>query len=111
MAGYKDIEPRWEKGVSGNPKGKPKGTKNRSTVARYWMGVNQTLKNPITGELETMSQEDLMTLAQIKKAREGDTHAYKAIMDSGYGMPNSTTEFDIKNEDSNIKIIGVQYID
>jgi hypothetical protein len=34
-----------------------------------------------------MSQEDLMTLALIKKAREGDVTAYKALMDSGYGAP------------------------
>jgi hypothetical protein len=49
--------------------------------------VNQNLKNPLTGENETMSQEDLMTLALIKKAREGDVNAYKALMDSGYGAP------------------------
>jgi len=41
----------------------------------------------LTGENETMSQEDLMTLALIKKAREGDVNAYKALMDSGYGAP------------------------
>jgi hypothetical protein len=83
----KDIQPRWEKGESGNPAGRPKGSKNRSTIARQWLEVNQSLKNPLTGEQETMSQEDLMTLALIKKAREGDVSAYKALMDSGYGQP------------------------
>ena len=34
-----------------------------------------------------MSQEDLMTLALIKKARNGDVNAYKVLMDSGYGSP------------------------
>jgi hypothetical protein len=87
MAGKGQIEPRWEKGESGNPNGRPKGSKNRSTIARRWLEVNQSLKNPITGENETMSQEDLMTLALIKKAREGDVNAYKALMDSGYGSP------------------------
>jgi hypothetical protein len=67
--------------------GRPKGSKNRSTIARKWLEVNQSLKNPLTGESETMSQEDLMTLALIKKAREGDVTAYKALMDSGYGAP------------------------
>jgi hypothetical protein len=67
--------------------GRPKGSKNRSTIARQWLEVNQSLKNPLTGENETMSQEDLMTLALIKKAREGDVAAYKALMDSGYGQP------------------------
>jgi hypothetical protein len=81
-----DLIP-FKKGESGNPAGRPKGSKNRSTIARRWLEVNQSLKNPITGENETMSQEDLMTLALIKKAREGDVNAYKALMDSGYGAP------------------------
>jgi len=92
MAGKGQIEPRWQKGESGNPNGRPKGAKNRSTIARKWLEVNQSLKNPLTGENETMSQEDLMTLALIKKAREGDVNAYKALMDSGYGAPIQQVE-------------------
>jgi hypothetical protein len=110
MAGKGQIEPRWEKGESGNPAGRPKGSKNRSTIARQWLEVNQNLKNPITGENETMSQEDLMTLALIKKAREGDVNAYKALMDSGYGAPVQQIEQtlleqplfpDVQTDDSN----------
>ena len=90
----------FQKGESGNPNGRPKGSKNRSTIARKWLEVNQSLKNPLTGENETMSQEDLMTLALIKKARDGDTNAYKALMDSGYGAPvqqieQTNTEIDL----------------
>ena len=77
----------FKKGESGNPNGRPKGAKNRSTIARRWLEVNQNLKNPLTGEDETMSQEDLITLSIIKKARDGDVSAYKALMDSGYGAP------------------------
>ena len=92
MAGKGQIEPRWEKGESGNPKGRPKGSKNRSTIAKYWLSIEQNLKNPLTGDTEEMSQEDLMTLALIKKAREGDVNAYKALMDSGYGAPVQQVE-------------------
>jgi hypothetical protein len=87
-----NLKPAWNKGESGNPNGRPKGVKNRSTIARHWLEVNQNLKNPLTGENETMSQEDLMTLALIKKAREGDVAAYKALMDSGYGAPVQQVE-------------------
>jgi hypothetical protein len=87
MANEQNLKPAWKKGESGNPKGYPVGKKNRSTVARYWLEVNQKLKNPLTNQEETMSQEDLMTLALIKKARDGDVNAYKALMDSGYGAP------------------------
>jgi hypothetical protein len=86
MANEENLIPA-QKGEVRNPNGRPKGAKNRSTIARQWLEVNQNLKNPLTGENETMSQEDLMTLALIKKAREGDVAAYKALMDSGYGAP------------------------
>jgi hypothetical protein len=100
----KDIEPRWEKGESGNPAGRPKGSRNRSTIAKYWLEVNQSLKNPLTGIEETMSQEDLMTLALIKKAREGDVNAYKALMDSGYGSPIQQIDQTLEQTINEIKI-------
>jgi len=75
--GAKDIEQhKFQKGESGNPTGRPKGSKNRSTIARQWLETTQKAKNPITGVEEILTQEDLGTLA-----------AYKALMDSGYGAP------------------------
>jgi hypothetical protein len=89
-----------------NPNGRPKGAKNRSTIARKWLEVNQSLKNPLTGEQETMSQEDMITLALIKKARDGDVSAYKELMNSGYGAPlqqiDQTLEQTIKEININI---------
>jgi hypothetical protein len=91
--GAKDIEQhKFQKGESGNPNGRPKGAKNRSTIARYWLQMEQKEKNPLDNTTATMSQEDLMTLALIKKAREGDVNAYKALMDSGYGAPVQQVE-------------------
>ena len=75
-----------QKGEVRNPNGRPKGSKNRSTIARKWLETIQSAKNPITGEDEKLSQEDLMTLALLKKARNGDVQAYKQLMDSGYGI-------------------------
>ncbi len=86
MANEENLIP-YKKGQSGNPNGRPKGSKNRSTIAKKWLQVEQDLKNPLTGDKETMSQEDLMTLALIKKAREGDTQAYQKLLDSAYGAP------------------------
>ena len=83
---------RYKKGESGNPKGRPKGSKNRSTIAKKWLQVEQDLKNPLTGDNEVMSQEDLMTLALIKKARTGDATAYQKLLDSAYGAPVQQVE-------------------
>jgi hypothetical protein len=103
MADKLDNLKKFEKGESGNPAGRPKGAKGRATIARYWLEVNQNLKNPLTGESQTMSQEDLMTLALIKKARDGDVAAYKALMDSGYGAPKQ--DMDITTDGQTINTV------
>jgi len=36
MAKEDNLKPAWDKGESGNPNGRPKGSKNRSTIARQW---------------------------------------------------------------------------
>jgi hypothetical protein len=75
----------FEKGKSGNPNGRPKGSKNRSTIIK-----------------ELLAQEDnehKIHQAQIDKAKEGDTGAYKAVLDSAYGMPTQQV-------DSNTTIIN-----
>jgi hypothetical protein len=109
MANEENLK-MFQKGESGNPKGRPVGSKNRSTIAKRWLSVEQNLKNPLTSENESMSQEDLMTLALIKKAREGDTQAYQKLMDSAYGQPIQQIEQtnieqplfpDVKEDDSN----------
>ena len=91
MANEENLKP-FKKGVSGNPKGRPKGVKNRATVIRKWFEVLEKAKNPITGEVENMSQEDIITLAIINKARKGDVSAYNALNNSRYGNPKDTVE-------------------
>jgi hypothetical protein len=92
MANEQNLIPPAQPGEIRNPNGRPKGSKNRSTIARKWLEVMQDTKNPITGELEKLSQEDLITLAMIHKARKGDVGAYKQLMDSGFGMPTQQIE-------------------
>ena len=75
-----------------NPNGKPKGTRNRSTIVREWLEVVQRIKNPITNETEELSQADIMTLALISKARKGDVAAFKELMDSGFGKVKDVVE-------------------
>jgi len=82
----------FKKGQSGNPKGRPKGARSRKTIVREWLELIQTETNPITGQKEKLSQADLITAAQIKKALTGDTNAFKELMDSGYGKNEDKIE-------------------
>jgi len=102
MAGFKDIKPRWQKGESGNPSGRPKGSKNRSTIARKWLETEIKSKHPISGEEITITLEDQITLSIIKKASKGDVSAYRALQDSGYGTAKETIDF--KSDGAGINI-------
>jgi len=92
MPNPENLIPPPEIGEVRNPNGRPKGSKNRSTIARKWLETMQNAKNPITGIDENLSQEDLITLAMIHKARKGDVAAYKQLMDSGFGMPTQSID-------------------
>ena len=93
-----------KKGEVRNPNGRPKGSRNRSTIAREWLEVTQYITNPITGEKERLEQQDIMTLAIIKKARDGDVAAYKALLDSAYGQPLQQIQQEVSKIDE-IEII------
>lgn len=81
-----------KKGEIRNPKGKPKGTRNRTTIVREWLLVEQNFKNPLNGTMEILSQADIITLALISKARKGDVAAFKELMDSGFGKNKEVQE-------------------
>jgi hypothetical protein len=82
----------FKKGESGNPNGRPKGAKNRSTIARQYLDLITKHKNVLTGEIESLTQEEMITLAMLNKASKGDVNAYKAVMDSAFGAPKQTTD-------------------
>ena len=84
MANEKNLIP-FEKGESGNPNGRPKGSRNRATIVRQWLEINRETINPLTGKKEKMEIQDEMVLKQIEKSLEGDTAAFKELMDSAHG--------------------------
>ena len=88
----------WKPGQSGNPKGRTKGALNRSTIVKKWLEINQKAYNEITGLDEILSNEDLITLAQIKNARKGDTAAYKELMNSAYGAPKQEIDNTVREQ-------------
>ncbi len=80
------------KGTSGNPAGRPKGALGRNRVARLLLQLETETLNELTGQIEWLTNEDLITIAIVKKAIGGDVAAYVAIMDSAYGKPKQELE-------------------
>lgn len=71
--------------------GRPKGVKNKGTIARKWLELSEKAVNEITGIEEILSQEDMMTLAMIKRAKKGDVKAYKELMNAAFGEDKNIT--------------------
>ena len=97
MANEENLNP-FKKGQSGNPKGRPVGRKSRSTIAKKWLETPEKFKNPITGEIEELTQEDIGTLALIKKMRSGDVRAYDSLMESAFGKAIQTNEVNVNKD-------------
>jgi hypothetical protein len=84
---------KWKKGApSPNPDGKPKGLMSAKTIVKRWLEAKEKAENPITGDSESLSQLDLITLAQLVKAKKGDTIAFSALLDRLEGKPKQVTE-------------------
>ncbi len=73
-----------------NPNGKPKGTRNRSTIVREWLEMQKDGEPNI----------DRVMRALIKKASDGDVPAIREALDSAYGKNP-----DKLNTDNKIEVI------
>ena len=86
MAGGKGkIEPRWKKGESGNPGGRPKKLPELSKLMADILGDE---KNGLT------TAERILKAIEAKALR-GDIKAAEMLLDRGYGKPKQTQETNI----------------
>ena len=84
----------FSKGQSGNPQGRPAGTENSRTRLKRILTAEIEAVNDLTGQKEILSGIDLMDIAMIKKALDGNVSAYAEILDRFEGKPthHQTTE-------------------
>lgn len=68
------------------------GRKKKESVAKFWLGIEEPALNHFTGEIEMLSQEDLMVMEMIKKAKKGNIAAFTAVMDRAYGKPKQQVQ-------------------
>ena len=73
--GYKNIEPRWKKGESGNPKGRPKKIPD----------LRQLLANVLGDEKEGKTAAEAILMGLRAKAIRGDVRAAEVLLDRAYG--------------------------
>lgn len=96
MANQENIDKhKFEKGVSGNPAGRPPGIPNSKTILQRFLALTEQIENPVTGVTEAMSQLEIIYLKQIAKARKGDIQAMKEILDRYEGKATQTIDANI----------------
>lgn len=88
MAGSDNLTP-YVPGQSGNPAGKPKGSRNRSTIIREILeaAAAEALKpkNGVDFGVQPTTIFEQLVLAQAVKASTGDTAAMAFLADSAFG--------------------------
>jgi hypothetical protein len=77
------------KGVSGNPKGKPKGTESFST--KFYKVIDKLAKQ---NDLTPDEIEEQLILVGYKKAKDGDYQFYKDLHDRIHGKAPQTINLD-----------------
>lgn len=72
-------------GNNANPKGRPVGSRNRSTVLRELLALAIKDVDLTTGKECTMTVEQSVIQSLIKQALKGDISAIKEIQDTNHG--------------------------
>ena len=75
MAGKGQIEPRWKKGESGNPKGRPKKIPE----------LKELLANVLGDSKDGKTAAEAILMALRNKAIKGDVRAAELLLDRAYG--------------------------
>jgi hypothetical protein len=106
-----DLIP-YKKGQSGNPNGRPKGSKNRSTIVREILNLMVQVKDD-EGNDKWQSNEYLIVQAMVNKAIEkGDVAAFNALYDNLYGKLKDTVDMNTTetiNHDFKKLISGIKF--
>jgi len=90
MANNENLKP-FQKGVSGNPKGRPKGVKNWSTVVQQLLADENLIDKVVTtkpaywNDLPTQNAANAIVVAMMIKALQGSMEAANWLRRTGFG--------------------------
>lgn len=74
---------QFKPGESGNPSGRPRGTKNLSTILREML--QEEIEVDVNGKKEKKTLSDVLVRKLLKKANDGDVRAIQEVFDRTEG--------------------------
>ena len=87
MAGKGEVKPRWKKGESGNPNGRP----------RKLPELDKLLADVLGEEKDGVTAGEIILKAIRAKAAKGDVRAAELLLDRAYGKPKQSIDNNITN--------------
>jgi len=93
MPGYKDIKPRWEKGQSGNPKGRPKMPDLKEAISKI-----------LSEEKNGQTALDAVLIALFNRALKGDVRAAQELLDRGFGKSQQNIDLSTLGQPLSINV-------
>jgi len=97
-------ETQFKPGQSGNPKGRPKGTKNLATDLEEELA--ETIRITEGGETRVITKQRAMVKTLCAKALKGDSRSGKVLFDLALGLQSrdadNTLDEDLSTEDAAI---------
>ena len=76
---FPNDDTKFEKGKSGNPKGRPKGARSLSTILREML--EEPIEIVVDGKKERREFREVIIRKLLKKANDGDIRAIQEIFD------------------------------
>lgn len=87
---FPNDDTKFKEGESGNPSGRPKGSRNLSTILKEML--DEDIEITIDGKKQKKKFQDLIIRKLIKKANDGDLRAIEQIFDRVEGKPKQSLD-------------------
>lgn len=115
------VEPRWKKGESGNPKGRPKKPVLQMKVAGYTLHeINDTIQSMCSITLEQLREiwenpnatilERTIASALRKSIEKGNLDSLETLMNRVYGKPNEKLDITTDGEKINQPKVQIEIL-
>ena len=106
-----NLREPWKKGETGNPTGRPLGSRNVKTILTELLDITEEARNPITGETAEVTQLDMILAKLVVQAKHGDMASVDRVLDRFEGKPVQPNKNENDNKNLNVELTELEAVD